>query len=311
MICFTISVQAQKEQQYTQNKSDQVLRSDIRIDPTTHALGIQLPLMSYPQRGGASFPIALQYSSKVWRLDFDDIYENPNGGAPRAQSFALYAEKSVAGWTSTLDVPKIDFTFRLQSYDLTSVNYGQDGGPVGWSGFIARIHVHLPDGSTHELRKDDAPHNWGTESNYGWTGTYYAVDNSRLRFDFDPGVRSGTLYLPDGGKYRFPDSQGLDVSANQFTDRNGNTLTYNSTTNQWTDTLGRALPLPLPSKIGLTPRDVQYSIPGMGTSSMTYTFKWRYLNDPVTGETVLSNPDPDPNNRLYYAGSHNCTTWPA
>ena len=316
LVCFGISVQAQKEQQYTQNKSDQVLRSDIRIDPATHALGIQLPLMVYPQRAGATFPIALSYSSKVWRLEFDDIYEPPGAGAPRAQSFADYAEKSVAGWTSTLDVPTIDFTFRLQSYDLTSVNYGQDGGPVGSSGFIARIHVHLPDGSTHELRKDDAPHNWGTESNYGWTGTYYAVDNSRLRFDFDPGVRSGTLYLPDGGKYRFPDPQGaLQATANQFTDRNGNTLTFNSTTNQWTDTLGRALPSLLPVKPGfggtLTPRDVQYSIPGMGMSSLTYTFKWRYLNDPVTGETVLSNPDPDPNNRLYYAGSHNCSTWPA
>jgi RHS repeat-associated protein len=315
-ICCGISAQAQKEQQYTQNKSDQVLRSDIRIDPSTHALGIQLPLTAYPQRGGANFPITLYYSSKLWRLEFDDIYEPPGAGAPRAQSFANYAEKSVAGWTSTLDVPKIDFTFRLQSYDLTSVNYGQDGGPVGSAGFIARIHVHLPDGSTHELRKDDAPHNWGTESNYGWTGTYYAVDNSRLRFDFDPGVRSGTLYLADGSKYRFPDPQGaLNASANQFTDRNGNTLTFNSTTNQWTDTLGRALPLLLPVQPGqgatLTPRDTQYSIPGMGTSSITYTFKWRYLNDPVTGETVLSNPDPDPNNRLYYAGSHNCTTWPA
>jgi hypothetical protein len=259
-------------------------------------------------------PVTLYYSSKLWRIEFDDIYEPPGSGAPRAQSNARFAEQSVAGWTSSVDVPTIEFTFRWQSYDLTSSNNGQDGGPTGWRGFIARIHVHMPDGTTHELRKDDAPHNWATESNYGFTGAYYAVDGSRMRFDFDPGTHGGVLYEPDGGRYTFPDPQGLlTIKANQYTDRNGNTLTYNSTTKQWTDTLGRSIssPLPVPAGSGATPGDVQYSLPGMGTSSLVYTLKWRRLYDSTTGETVLSNPDPDPNNRLYYAGSHSCQTWPA
>lgn len=317
LVCLGIPVQAQKELQYTQNKSDQTLRSDIRIDPATHALGIQVPLASYPGRAGANVPVTLYYSSKLWRLEFDDIYDNPNGGAPRAQTFAKYAEQSVAGWTASVDIPTIEFTFFLQSYDLTSTNYGQDGGPTGYRGFIARIHVHMPDGSTHELRKDDAPHNWGTESNYGFTGSYYAVDGARMRFDFDPGAHSGVLFLPDGGRYTFADPQGgLTIKATQYTDRNGNTLTYNSTTRQWTDTLGRTLSSPLPASPILgglppAPGDVQYTVPGFGTSSLTYTLKWRRLNDSTTGETVLSNPDPDPNNRLYYPGSHNCQTWPA
>ena len=311
-----IAAHGQQEQQYTQNKSDQTLRSDIRVDPVTHALGIQIPIASYPGRAGNKVPVTLYYSSKVWRIEFDDIYFPPSGsGAPRAQSNAKYAEQSVAGWTTSLDAPTIEFTFRFQSYDLTSTNYGQDGGPLGWRGFIARIHAHLPDGSTHELRKDDAPHNWGTESNYGYTGTYYSVDGSRMKFVFDPGVRSGVLFMPDGGRYTFPDPQGLvTLQASQYVDRNGNTLTYNSTTKQWTDSVGRLLGSPLPAAAGmggsLTPRDVQYSVPGMGTSSLNYTFKWRYLSDPTTGETVLSNPDPDPNNRLYYPGSHKCT-WPS
>ena len=309
--------QAQQEQQYTQNKSDQALRSDVRVDPATHSLDIQIPLMSYPGRAGGKVPITLYYSSKLWRVEFDDIYEPPgSSGAPRAQSNAEYAEQSVAGWTSSVDVPTIEFTFFSQSYDLTSTNYGQDGGPLGSRGFIARIHAHMPDGSTHELRKDDAPHNWGTESNYGFTGTYYAVDGSRLRFDFDPGAHSGVLYEPDGGRYTFADPQGLlTAKAVQYTDRNGNTLIYNSTTKQWTDTVGRSFSSPLPVAAGagatLTPGDVQYSLPGLGTSTLTYTFKWRRLYDSATAETVLSNPDPDPNNRLSYAGSHSCQSWPA
>jgi RHS repeat-associated protein len=311
LVFAVVAAHGQQEQQYTQNKSDQTLRSDIRVDPATHALGIQIPLASYPGRAGNKMPVTLYYSSKLWRIEFDDIYPPPSGsGVPRAQSEARYAEQSVAGWTSSLDVPTIEFTFNRQSYDLTSTNYGQDGGPLGWRGFIARIHVHLPDGSTHELRKDDAPHDWDSETNYGYTGTYYSVDGSRMRFDFDPGVRSGVLFMPDGGRYTFPDSQGLPAKANQYTDRNGNTLTYNSTTKQWTDSVGRSLGVPLPSAVGLTPGDIQYSVPGMASSSLTYTFKWRYLSDPTTGETVLSNPDPDPNNRLYYPGSHKCT-WPA
>ena len=318
LVCIAITAQAQQELQQTENKSDQILRSDVRVDPATHAMAIQIPLASYPGRAGANVPVTLYYSSKLWRLEFDDIYDPPSGkGAPRAQSFANYAEQSVAGWTASVAVPTLEFTFKNQSYDLTSVNYGQDGGPTGYRGFIARIHVHMPDGSTHELRKDDAPHNWGTETNYGYTGTYYAVDGSRMRFDFDPGAHSGILYLSDGGRYTFAAPQGAFQSiATQYTDRNGNTLTYNSTTKQWTDTLGRNLssPLPAPPVMGgsaPTVGDVQYSVPGLGTSSLTYTLKWRLLNDPATGETVLSNPDPDPNNRLYYPGSHNCSTWPA
>ena len=99
-----IAAHGQQEQQYTQNKSDQTLRSDIRVDPVTHALGIQIPIASYPGRAGNKVPVTLYYSSKVWRIEFDDIYFPPSGsGAPRAQSNAKYAEQSVAGWTTSLD----------------------------------------------------------------------------------------------------------------------------------------------------------------------------------------------------------------
>jgi len=54
LVCLAIPAHAQKELQQTENKSDQILRSDIRVDPATHAIGIQIPLASYPDRAGAT-----------------------------------------------------------------------------------------------------------------------------------------------------------------------------------------------------------------------------------------------------------------
>src|SRR4029078_512049 len=105
LVCMGIPAQSQSQLQYTHNKSDQVLRSDVRVDPSTHALGIQIPLASYPGRAGSSVPITLFYSSKQWRIELDDIYPPPGSGAPRAQYFARFAEHSTAGWTTSAGVP--------------------------------------------------------------------------------------------------------------------------------------------------------------------------------------------------------------
>src|SRR4051812_42284881 len=56
--------------QYTQNTVDSSLRGEGRVDPSTQGMSIQIPLRAYPGRAGASLPITLHYSSKVWRLKF-------------------------------------------------------------------------------------------------------------------------------------------------------------------------------------------------------------------------------------------------
>jgi hypothetical protein len=65
--------------QYTQNKPDQSLRSDMRVDPSTLGLNIQVPLGGLPGRGGASLPINLSYSSKQWRIDYYQSWVNTFG----------------------------------------------------------------------------------------------------------------------------------------------------------------------------------------------------------------------------------------
>ena len=65
----------------------------------------------------------------------------------------------------------------------------------------------LPDGSRHELRKDDSLHDV-TET---ITGKFYAVDDSRLVYD----TTTSTLYLPDGTRF---------ILSSGFIDKNGNKL---------------------------------------------------------------------------------------
>ncbi len=290
--------------QDTKNKPDQTLRADARVDPATHGLSLQIPLGTYPGRAGLNLPLAITYSSKLWRLEYDGNGDQHN--APHTRVRAVFAEETVAGWTSSFKAPTIDIN--SPGYDLTSVNYGQEGGPPGFTGAIARIHIRLPDGSSHELRKDDVPHNSAsTPADFHFSGSYFAVDGSRLRFDFAT-PSSGTLYLPDGARYIFePPPPGELMLATQYIDRNGNKLVYNRTMKEWTDTLGRVLkdPLSLFPNGGqsLSVGDTTYTLPGVSGSQQTYTFQWRNLGytDPQTNESVLTVAGP-----LYYLGDRDC-----
>jgi hypothetical protein len=68
--CWLPSPASAQTIQYTQGTPDQALRSATRVDPSTLGMSVEVPLGSYPGRGGASLPISLSYSSKQWRLDF-------------------------------------------------------------------------------------------------------------------------------------------------------------------------------------------------------------------------------------------------
>ncbi|MGD9627611.1 MAG: hypothetical protein AB7V18_00005, partial [Pyrinomonadaceae bacterium] len=60
-------------QQKTAMLADQTLRSNGRVNPSTLGLEMSIPLASYPGRGGMDVPITLQYSSKLWRMEFKGI----------------------------------------------------------------------------------------------------------------------------------------------------------------------------------------------------------------------------------------------
>src|SRR5882672_10940514 len=73
----------------------------------TNTMNLQVPLGSYPGRG-VSLPINLNYSSKVWRLGFiRSIYYTYGGSNSVAE--AIYSEYATAGWTTSLDVPILEW----------------------------------------------------------------------------------------------------------------------------------------------------------------------------------------------------------
>ena len=162
--------------QNAQNSVDFKLRSDARSDPSTLALQLQIPLGNYPGRGAAALPITLYYSSKLWRMDY--LNSTTQNGESYSRYTAEYSESSASGWTSSLDY------FRWPRPGPPGVEkYNTSGKPVpgpSYARTVARIHVTLPDGSRHELRRSDQvlPANSDVS-----TGTFYAVDGSRLRYE--------------------------------------------------------------------------------------------------------------------------------
>src|SRR5260370_42463487 len=77
----------------------------------SNAMTMQVPLANYPGRG-VSLPVTLHYStSGLWRIGFiNSAYENVSGTQvlqPNAE--AIYAEHSTAGWTTSLDIPEIEW----------------------------------------------------------------------------------------------------------------------------------------------------------------------------------------------------------
>jgi hypothetical protein len=133
-----------------------------------------------------------------------------------------------------------------------------------------------PDGAQHEMRKNDNVLEIADDE----SGIYYSVDGSQMKYD----TATKTLFLPDGSRYQdFINVGGQDLT--RYIDRNGNSLTFNHTTNQWSDTLGRTITLPPMNN--QTPGDYTYTLPGVGGRSITYTLKWRNLVDVLTTQSAL------------------------
>ena len=195
---------------------------------------------------------------------------------------AIYSEYSTAGWKSSLDLPKIEFPKLTDTYYYSGGEYCYACGSDFRKFRVAKVTVHLPDGSAHELRKTDIPYQ---DSGYvDMSGNFYAVDSSRLRYE-STGADTGTLYLPDGTRYV------LGHPFSYIIDRNGNTETYNETSRQWTDTLGRTIANPLPAnpQVG----DFDYNLPGLtgvGNGQLTYKLKWRNLADALTPDANGNAP---------------------
>jgi RHS repeat-associated protein len=231
---------------------------------------VQVTIWTYPGRGATSLPVTLTYSSRVWRIGHLQTVNNQSFYQSIAE--AIYAEYSTSGWKSSLDLPIVEWPKSDDTYYHYGGPYCSVCGSSSTQFRVKRVFIHMPDGSTHELRADDQPYSGSMIQ----TGTFYAVDGSRTRYD-SSSATTGTLYLPDGTRYV------LNGSSAQYIDRNGNTLNYDGSNHQWTDTLRRQITNPLPA----TPQAQDYSYTPPGFTS-AYTFRWKNLADaltPVDGQT--------------------------
>jgi RHS repeat-associated protein len=257
-----------------QNAADFKQRSDVHVDPSTLSMQLQIPLASYAGRGDADTPVTLYYSPKLWRMSYVANYVNEGFSTYRP----VYSESSASGWTSNLD------WFKWPSANNTSPNgvdmrlekYDANGNAVTtttYSKTVARIHVILPDGSRHELRREDTVLPAGSNTT---TGTFYSVDGSRLRYE----SASRTLFMPDGSRLIYSYNASSQPDYIYYIDRNGNQNTYSYATSQWTDSMGRSFSLPPLTTSAAT--DYYYSVPGVNGTSLTYTFRWRSLSSVLT-----------------------------
>lgn len=123
----------------TGDKADQNLKSLARVNPSTLAMEMSLPLMTYPGRNGNSLPVGLTYSSKVWGMKAAHTWWYPAAHGDDRKYVtdlnAIYGERTAAGWTSNLTPPRIDSDFEL--YNVHGQSYGNSVDYAEISGFFS------------------------------------------------------------------------------------------------------------------------------------------------------------------------------
>lgn len=285
---------------------DQVLRSNARINPSTLAMEMAIPLGSYPGRAGNDLTNTLQYSSKVWNLREYGAIVNPSG-SEGISVVPHYSRRSAAGWTSSLSPVRIDYPDEFPYYleqgagdyegaIWSNIYYGENSFAIY---YMKRIRVTMPGGSSHEFRASDTPIFCGTTTgalcnDVDLTGTYYSVDGTKMRLVVTS--LGATLFTADGRRMFFGAANGsvLGQVATSIIDAHGNRTEYDPATGEWTDTMGRVIESPLPENLGGSPGgyanhnqeqtvgDQTVSVPGIGSNTITTTLSWRYLKHPTS-----------------------------
>lgn len=291
----------------TDYSPDKALKSNARVNPSTLAMELSIPLGGYAGRAGNGLPITVSYSSKVW--DMENVGSWPNNFDVTVNDIRpMFAKRTAAGWSSSLAAAYIDYQWeRYEAATQGAPDYdGQIFDPAPWEEppnnylfYVKRVRVTLPDGSSHELRASDSLFDCGmatgTHCVPDLTGTFLSVDGSRMRLE--SGVSSSTLYLPDGSRYVFGSPTGSLNVANTFYDRHGNKMTYVvvSGVGQWTDTMGRLVKDPFPINFNgvqnqvVEEKTVEY--PGFnGPTDYDVKFTWATLSNARLDPSDVTNP---------------------
>ena len=311
VLASTFGIRAQPGASDT-NKADQSLRSNGRVNPSTLGLEFDLPLAAYPGRG-ATLPIGLSYSSKVWKMNFLSSTALRNTTQCPSYYEAEFADGTAGGWTSSLGTAFVEYTgtntfYSNQGYPYDDGGCGTNPPPTAYTYKIQRIQIHLPTGESHELRKQDAPvelDEVGTCGTNNWNGWYYAADGSNLKYYENCSTATYYVLLPNGARYDFSSSltaESIGVSGNfdrtmrlasRMLDRHGNQTIYNAPNaghpnGYWKDTLGRDLDVPL-GRTAPTAGTQNYTVPGLGSGTLAYQFVWKKLQGATAADSALTD----------------------
>lgn len=134
---------------HTENTLDQTARSSLNVDPSTLGMNFSVTLANYPGRQ-VSLPVTLNYSSKVWRLRNTGTIEGMLGIYTHTKP--MFAEHSVAGWTTTIDEPYFEYT--PQAYDDSGYPKCLDCDGYEYAYWIERVSLHLPGGQHARTAQD-------------------------------------------------------------------------------------------------------------------------------------------------------------
>ena len=196
------------------------------VNAATGDLHLEIPLGSFPQRGGSHLKVSLMYDSNIWFATAGQPWNPWNvplaGGAPDG------VPSSWGGWRL--------FTPVVSGYDAAEVDSNStchtDGQPI-WS-YYQDWMSYGPDGTAHAF-PIKTQYYWPTACNNqnppagNPTGAAYALDGSGYYMSVT-NYTTATVYAPDGTKLT-----GVSVE-----DTNGNEQSLNSNGGP-VDTLNRTL----------------------------------------------------------------------
>jgi hypothetical protein len=207
-----------------------------------------IPVLHKPGRG-LNFNFDLNYDSSVWT----PVISNGT---------TSWQPSTVWGWTSSLlTVGNLANSVTITHgtcYDQHHIQHSTTS--YTWSGW-----TYIDAFGTRHPFPGTSGHTDGcTVSSYGFTAT--ASDGSG--YTLTTNGASATLYARDGSLINAPvNSLGASGGA---TDRNGNQISYNSTTSVFTDTLGTAAL----TRAGAAPNPVTYSYLAPSGANATFTVRF-------------------------------------
>jgi RHS repeat-associated protein len=235
------------------------------VSLTNGGLTLQIPIVSFPQRGSLDLSFFLTYSTKQWYVKrTTNCGVNPNC----TPTIVHYNWALARGNTGAHVVSSVDWF--LKTTATLDPSYNQS--------------VIAPDGATHLMGGNDL----------SATPVYpaYSLDATGMVL-VGPVGGTPTLVIKNGTQFNYVNGRGINLQAGlqpaSVTDANGNQITISSA--GWTDTLGRLIPGSGSSTVAVTPgvatSDLSscpsgtvsatlFSVPGPNNTSRN--FKFCYAN---------------------------------